>query len=70
MYCCTGGCLGDAKCHTLLWMICSRTSGKGEKAQKGMGFGYTVAVTLDPIAAGNGRGTGAFGWDGAALVRT
>lgn len=35
-----------------------------------MGFGYTVAVTLDPIAAGNGRGTGAFGWDGAALVRT
>ncbi|MEM7365620.1 MAG: serine hydrolase domain-containing protein [Pseudomonadota bacterium] len=41
-------------------------SGKGEKAQKGMGFGYTVAVTLDPIAAGNGRGRGAFGWGGAA----
>ena len=31
-----------------------------------MGFGYTVAVTLDPIAAGNGRGIGAFGWGGAA----
>ena len=42
------------------------TSGKGVKAQKGMGFGYAVAVTLDPIAAGNGRGIGAFGWGGAA----
>ena len=42
------------------------TSGKGEKAQKGMGFGYAVAVTLDPIAAANGRGKGAFGWGGAA----
>lgn len=42
------------------------TSGKGKKAQKGMGFGYTVAVTLDPNAAGNHRGKGAFGWGGAA----
>jgi CubicO group peptidase (beta-lactamase class C family) len=42
------------------------TSGKGKKAQKGMGFGYAVAVTLDPIAAGNDRGKGAFGWGGAA----
>ena len=41
------------------------TSGKGMKAQKGMGFGYTVAVTLDPIAAGNYRGKGSFGWGGA-----
>jgi CubicO group peptidase (beta-lactamase class C family) len=41
-------------------------SGKGPKAQPGMGFGYTVAVTLDPIAAGNYRGTGAFGWGGVA----
>jgi CubicO group peptidase (beta-lactamase class C family) len=41
------------------------TAGKGEKAQKGMGFGYTVAVTLDPDAAGNSRGKGAFGWGGA-----
>ena len=40
-------------------------SGKGEKAQTGMGFGYTVAVTLDPKAAGNHRGKGAFGWGGA-----
>ena len=29
-----------------------------------------VAVTLDPIAAGNGRGTGAFGWGGAAGTMT
>ena len=42
------------------------TSGKGVKAQKGMGFGYAVSVTLDPIAADNGRGVGAFGWGGAA----
>ena len=42
------------------------TSGKGVKAQKGMGFGYAVSVTLDPIAADNGRGIGAFGWGGAA----
>jgi CubicO group peptidase (beta-lactamase class C family) len=42
------------------------TSGKGAKAQKGMGFGYAVAVTLDPIAAANGREKGAFGWGGAA----
>jgi len=42
------------------------TSGKGVKAQKGMGFGYSVSVTLDPIAADNGRGIGAFGWGGAA----
>jgi CubicO group peptidase (beta-lactamase class C family) len=40
-------------------------AGKGEKAQKGMGFGYAVAVTLDPIATGNNRGKGAFGWGGA-----
>ena len=42
------------------------TSGKGAKAQKGMGFGYAVSVTLDPIAAANGREKGAFGWGGAA----
>lgn len=41
-------------------------SGKGAKAQKGLGFGYAVSVTLDPIAAGNSRGKGAFGWGGAA----
>ena len=37
-----------------------------KKGQKGMGFGYTVSVTLDPNAAGNHRGKGAFGWGGAA----
>ncbi len=42
------------------------TSGKGLKAQNGMGFGYGVAVTLDPITAGSSRGKGAFGWGGAA----
>jgi CubicO group peptidase (beta-lactamase class C family) len=30
-----------------------------------MGFGYTVAVTLDPKAAGNHRGKDSFGWGGA-----
>ncbi len=37
----------------------------GKKGAKGMGFGYTVAVTLDPNAAVNDRGKGAFGWGGA-----
>ncbi|MCP4782525.1 MAG: beta-lactamase family protein [Fuerstiella sp.] len=37
----------------------------GRKGRNGMGFGYTVAVTLDPDAAKNNRGTGAFGWGGA-----
>jgi CubicO group peptidase (beta-lactamase class C family) len=37
----------------------------GTKGPKGMGFGYAVAVTLDPEAAGNYRGKGAFGWGGA-----
>ena len=30
-----------------------------------MGFGYTVAVVLDPIAANSRRAKGAFGWGGA-----
>ena len=38
----------------------------GKKGTKGMGFGYTVGITLDPIAAANNRGKGAFGWRGAA----
>lgn len=33
--------------------------------ESGMGFGYTVAVVLDPIAADSRRGKGAFGWGGA-----
>ncbi len=35
------------------------------KVPNGMGFGYTVAVTLDPNAAGSYRGKGSFGWGGA-----
>ena len=33
--------------------------------QPGWGFGYAVAVVLDPAAANSGRGQGAFGWGGA-----
>ena len=33
--------------------------------QPGMGFGYAVAVVLDPAAANSARGQGAFGWAGA-----
>lgn len=33
--------------------------------QKGMGFGFTVSVVLDPVAADSRRGKGAFGWGGA-----
>ncbi len=38
--------------------------------QKGMGFGYTVGVTVDPIAANARRSAGAFGWGGAFGTRT
>jgi CubicO group peptidase (beta-lactamase class C family) len=31
----------------------------------GMGYGLGVGVTIDPAKADNGRGLGAFGWDGA-----
>ena len=34
-------------------------------AQSGMGFGFTVSVVLDPVAADSRRGKGAFGWGGA-----
>ncbi|GGL35403.1 serine hydrolase domain-containing protein [Caulobacter rhizosphaerae] len=33
--------------------------------RKGTGFGLGVAVTTDPTTAQDGRGRGAFGWDGA-----
>ncbi len=32
---------------------------------EGMGFGFTVEVVVDPIAAGTYRSAGSFGWDGA-----
>ncbi len=32
---------------------------------KGMGFGLTVEVVVDPVAAGTFRSAGSFGWDGA-----
>ena len=35
------------------------------RTQKGMGFGYTVAVVLDPITSNSRRSAGAFGWGGA-----
>ena len=33
--------------------------------EAGLGYGYTVSVVLDPIAADSRRGPGAFGWQGA-----
>jgi CubicO group peptidase (beta-lactamase class C family) len=38
--------------------------------QSGMGFGYTVAVVLDPIVSNSRRGKGAFGWGGAWGTRS
>ncbi len=35
------------------------------RTQSGMGFGYTVAVVLDPITSNSRRSKGAFGWGGA-----
>ena len=40
--------------------------GKAAKGGTGMAFGYTVAVTVNPTLAKNGRSAGAFGWGGAA----
>ena len=37
---------------------------------RGQGFGYTVAVVLDPIAANSRRSAGAFGWGGAFGTRS
>ena len=37
---------------------------------KGQGFGYTVAVVLDPVAADSQRSAGAFGWGGAFGTRS
>ena len=37
---------------------------------KGQGFGYTVAVVVDPIAADSRRSAGAFGWGGAFGTRS
>ena len=37
---------------------------------QGQGFGYTVAVVLDPIAADSRRSKGAFGWGGAFGTRS
>ena len=39
--------------------------GSSKNGRKGMGFGYTVSVVLDPIAADSRRSAGAFGWGGA-----
>ena len=40
------------------------------RVQDGLGFGYSVYVTVDPIAAGARRSAGAFGWMGAFGTRT
>ena len=37
---------------------------------KGQGFGYTVSVVVDPIAADSRRSAGAFGWGGAFGTRS
>ena len=39
--------------------------GSSNKGSKGMGFGYTVSVILDPIAGRQPAQCGAFGWGGA-----
>ncbi len=40
------------------------------RKQEGMGFGYTVAVTVDPITSNARRSAGAFGWGGAFGTRS
>lgn len=36
------------------------------KGGSGLGFGYTVGITVDPVQAKDGRLAGTFGWGGAA----
>jgi CubicO group peptidase (beta-lactamase class C family) len=40
-------------------------SGAGQQRLKGMGFGLTVEVVLDGVAANRRESNGSFGWDGA-----
>jgi CubicO group peptidase (beta-lactamase class C family) len=40
-------------------------SGAGNQRLKGMGFGLTVEVVLDNVAANRRESAGSFGWDGA-----
>ena len=40
-------------------------SSGGKKGREGVGFGYTVSVTMDPSTSGDNRGRGSFGWGGA-----
>jgi CubicO group peptidase (beta-lactamase class C family) len=40
-------------------------SGAGQQRVKGMGFGLTVEVVLDGVAANRRESNGSFGWDGA-----
>lgn len=40
------------------------------RQQEGVGFGYTVSVTLDPITSNARRSAGAFGWGGAFGTRS
>ena len=36
------------------------------KGGSGLGFGYSVSITMDPQQSYEGRVAGAFGWGGAA----
>jgi len=40
------------------------------QTQEGMGFGYTVGVTVNPITSNARRSAGAFGWGGAFGTRS
>ena len=40
------------------------------QSDRGVGYGYTVSVILDPVTAGSSRSAGAFGWGGAFGTRS
>ncbi|MBM88051.1 MAG: beta-lactamase [Gammaproteobacteria bacterium] len=59
--------------RTLKMMASDQSSGLYSglgRNQDGMGFGYTVAVTEEPISARARRSAGAFGWGGAFGTRS
>jgi len=45
-------------------------NGQGGRPAHGMGYGLSVAVIQDPVAAGLRVSTGSFGWDGAYGTQT
>ena len=59
--------------RSVRWMASNQVGDlyRGFRGQlQGMGFGYTVAVDVDPVLTDSRRSKGAFGWGGALGTRS